>query len=78
MVRELSSLPPRFERLAIVAKPGIAYRLGRTYQAAADRGNTIGVFLTVENATAWLMPRGQPAGPTLGAKMIPLPSQTEW
>ena len=73
MVRELSSLPPRFERLAIVAKGGIAYGLGRTYQASADRGNTIGVFMTVENATAWLMPRAQPAGNTLVARMVPPP-----
>ena len=76
IVRELSGLPPRFERLAIVAKAGIAYGLGRTYQAAADRGNTIGVFMTVENATAWLMPRAQSVGNPSAAKMAPPPAQT--
>lgn len=63
IVRELSRLPPRFERLAIVAKPGLAYGLGRTYQTTADRSRTIGVFMTVENATSWLTQRARSGGP---------------
>ncbi len=58
IVRQLASLPPRFERLAIVGTPGMAFGLGKMYQSAAQRGRAIGVFTSEENAVRWLT-RGQ-------------------
>ena len=59
MVRELAALPPRFERLAIVARAGPAFGLGRMYQSSVpDRA--IGVFMTRDNAIAWLLKGANP------------------
>jgi hypothetical protein len=54
LVRDLAGLPPRFSRLALVAKPGLAYGLARMYQASADSHRAVGVFMNSETAMTWL------------------------
>ncbi len=54
IVRELTQLPPRFGRLAIVAKPGPGYGLARAYQAASKPDRPIGIFTVLDMALMWL------------------------
>lgn len=60
IVAGLTQLPPRYRRLAIVAKSGPAYGLARAYQASSSPDRPIGVFTVLDTALVWLIKRSRP------------------